>query len=159
MVKQRWLAGLLVLTVIVFSWLVPSAFAHNVPRYHEQQYTVQGVTTLTQQVCLGLPQHDEHETSDALDYGFDGQAVVAHSLAFTQTTFLTVNVGRLASWEYTQTYSKTMGSISVVSSGDVLTIDATANSALYIRYESRNCLFRFPFLYAVENTKLPVVSK
>lgn len=150
---------LLVVSVIVFSWLVPSAFAHNVPRYHEQMYVAGGADVLTQQVCLGLPQHSDHEKSEAFDYGFDGQAVVAQSLAFTQTTSVVVNVGRLQSWDYTQTYSRTMGIISVVSNGDLLTINASANSALYVRYESHTCLFRFPFLYAVESTRLPVVTK
>ena len=157
MARQRWLAGLIVLTVIVFSIIVPRASAFNPYPYREQGYTVAGTDIFTQQVCLGTGAQ-ENSTKD-IDYGYEGQSIIAHSLSFTQTTNVSLNVGGLSVQDYALTYSKTLGTISVTTSGDVLNVSASANSALYVRYESNTCLSKFRKVYVQLSTRLPVVSK
>jgi hypothetical protein len=149
--------SLLAVVVIVFSWLTLGASADNPYPYRQENYVVQSANVLTQQVCLGTG--NESSTLKDVDYGYEGQSIIAHSLSFTQTTNVTINVVNLTSWDYSLTYSKTLGTITATPNGNLVSIQATANSALYLRYESNTCLSKFRKVLVLNNTRLPLVAK
>lgn len=157
-------AALALMVVIIFQGFLSleramSAPAHLVPDYSVNHYQITpALDVLTQQVCLGL---DDAVPAHAhfIDYGIEAEALVSHSLSFSQTFSGSLNLGRLTSWGYTVDRVRTIGDVQYQITDDILTVAAQPASALNIQMRSPTCLFRFPFLYEVQpsRTLLPAV--
>ena len=134
------------LAVALFSiqqaWGAPE---HAVPEYAHDEYTVGGdLHVKTQQICKTPESHDL-----PVDWGFATTGVVIHTISAPGRGFSgTLDVGRLASWEYVTTNIETYNTVEYSNTGDLLWVKLN-DSAIRITSESPVCLFRFPRLVLV----------
>lgn len=145
---NRFLLSVIIFAVVgVILTPAQASPTHLIPAYATDHYAIAGsLDVFTQQVCVGI--HDQSvDHEHAVDYGLEGEALISHSIAISQTYSGTINVGRLQGWGYTVDRVRTLGDVKYWVSGDYLTIQATPPAALNIQLRSETCLFRFPFAY------------